>query len=57
MSEDPKKPSEDEKKTSDELSNKDLEQVTGGAVDAFLNIEGIKGESTDDTHKDWIEIG
>ncbi|MEE8106479.1 MAG: type VI secretion system tube protein Hcp [Planctomycetota bacterium] len=26
------------------------------AFDAFLRIEGIPGESTDDQHKDWIEI-
>jgi type VI secretion system secreted protein Hcp len=26
------------------------------AIDAYLQIEGIKGESTDDKHKDWIEI-
>jgi len=26
------------------------------AVDAFLKIDGIKGESTDTSHKDWIEI-
>jgi type VI secretion system secreted protein Hcp len=26
------------------------------AADNFLNIEGIKGESTDDKHKDWIEV-
>jgi len=26
------------------------------AGDAFLKIEGIPGESTDDKHKDWIEI-
>lgn len=26
------------------------------AVDSFLKIDGIKGESTDDKHKDWIEI-
>jgi type VI secretion system Hcp family effector len=25
------------------------------AVDAYLQIEGIKGESMDDKHKDWIE--
>src|ERR1051325_11245471 len=24
--------------------------------DAFLKIDGIPGESTDDKHKDWIEI-
>jgi type VI secretion system secreted protein Hcp len=26
------------------------------AFDAFIQLEGIKGESTDDKHKDWIEI-
>ena len=26
------------------------------AFDAFLKIEGYPGESTDDKHKDWIEI-
>jgi type VI secretion system secreted protein Hcp len=26
------------------------------AVDAYLQIEGIKGESADTGHKDWIEI-
>jgi type VI secretion system secreted protein Hcp len=26
------------------------------AIDAYLQIEGIKGESTDDKHKDWIEV-
>jgi type VI secretion system secreted protein Hcp len=26
------------------------------AFDAFLNIDGIKGESQDDKHKDWIEV-
>jgi type VI secretion system secreted protein Hcp len=26
------------------------------AYDAFLNIKTIPGESTDDKHKDWIEI-
>jgi type VI secretion system secreted protein Hcp len=26
------------------------------AVDAYLQIEGIKGESTDDQHKGWIEV-
>lgn len=25
------------------------------AIDVYLYIEGIKGESTDDRHKDWIE--
>lgn len=26
------------------------------AIDAYLQIEGIKGESTDEKHKDWIEV-
>ena len=26
------------------------------AFDAYLHIDGIKGESTDSTHKDWIEV-
>ncbi len=26
------------------------------AIDAFLKIDGIPGESTDDKHKDWIEV-
>ena len=26
------------------------------AFDAFLKVEGVKGESQDDKHKDWIEI-
>lgn len=26
------------------------------AFDAFLKINGVPGESTDDKHKDWIEI-
>ena len=25
------------------------------AIDVYLQIDGIKGESTDDKHKDWIE--
>ncbi|WP_295994302.1 type VI secretion system tube protein Hcp [Rugamonas sp.] len=25
------------------------------AIDVYLYIDGIKGESADDTHKDWIE--
>lgn len=26
------------------------------AFDAFLKIEGVSGESTDNKHKDWIEV-
>ena len=25
------------------------------AIDVYLYIDGIKGESNDDRHKDWIE--
>jgi hypothetical protein len=31
-----------------ELSPEELHKVTGGAYDAFLKIDGIKGESKDD---------
>ncbi len=26
------------------------------AVDYFLKIDGIAGESTDDKHKEWIDV-
>jgi type VI secretion system secreted protein Hcp len=26
------------------------------AIDVYLQIDGIKGESTDTSHKDWIEV-
>ena len=26
------------------------------AIDVYLQIDGIKGESADDKHKDWIEV-
>ncbi len=26
------------------------------AFDAFLKIDGIPGESSDENHKDWIEL-
>jgi hypothetical protein len=51
-----KKPGEAENQANTELSKDDLSKVTGGATDVYLNIDGIKGESTDDKHKDWIEI-
>jgi hypothetical protein len=47
---------EDKKKPKEkELKESELGQVTGGATDYVLQIEGIKGESADDKHKDWIE--
>ena len=39
-------------KKKSELSEEDLKNVNGGAVDFLLNIDGIKGESQDDKHKD-----
>jgi hypothetical protein len=35
-----------------EVTDTDLEKVVGGLV-----IEGIKGESQDDKHKDEIQLG
>jgi type VI secretion system secreted protein Hcp len=26
------------------------------AVDAYLQIDSIKGESTDERHRDWLEV-
>ncbi len=36
-----------DQKQSEELSEEDLKQVSGGAVDYFLNLSGIKGEPED----------
>jgi len=44
--------SDEPKKESPELAEDDLSQVTGG----LLEIEGIKGESQDDKHKDEIHV-
>jgi type VI protein secretion system component Hcp len=51
-----KEGTEDPEETkSAELSNEDLERASGGALnDSFLNLGGIKGESTDKDHKDWV---
>jgi hypothetical protein len=38
-----------------QLNEQDLAQVSGGAIDAFLTLDGIKGESADIKHKDPIE--
>jgi bacteriocin-like protein len=37
-----------EAETGHELSHEQLEQVTGGAVDYFLALGGIQGESQDE---------
>ena len=42
----------DNLKPAGELTDKDLEKAAGGA----LVLDGIKGESTEDTHKDWVEL-
>ena len=41
--------SEQPKTTQQELSDNELQQISGGLI-----ISGIGGESTDDKHKDWI---
>jgi hypothetical protein len=46
----------DEASASTELSEDQLERVSGGASDIFAKLGDIKGESIDDKHKDQIEI-
>jgi hypothetical protein len=41
-------------KTSPQLSERELDKVTGGAAAMFLKLDGIKGESLDNKHKDEI---
>jgi hypothetical protein len=48
-------PSSEETK-SGELSNEDLDSVSGGAVNAFLNFVEIEGESKDQDHKGWVSF-
>jgi hypothetical protein len=43
----------DEKET--KLSEDELKKIAGGA-DRNMQIDGLKGESTDSDHKDWVEI-
>src|ERR1700680_561721 len=31
-------------------------RVAPAAVDAYLKLDGVSGESKDDRHRDWIEI-
>jgi len=38
------------------LDNKIIQEADAAAVDYFLKIEGVAGESTDSKHKDWIEV-
>jgi hypothetical protein len=39
-----------------ELTDESLSTVSAGKFDSFLKLDGIKGETTDKGHKDWIEI-
>ncbi len=38
------------------VSPKKAKDIRGGAYDSFLKIDGIRGESADSNHKDWIEV-
>jgi hypothetical protein len=38
------------------LTDDELSTVSAGKLDSFLKIDGIKGESTEKTHRDWIDI-
>ena len=56
---DPEKTSksdEEAPKQTPELSEDEMKGVVGGAVNAFLTIDSIPGESTDDKNRDWIEM-
>jgi hypothetical protein len=36
------------------LADSELDTVTGGTFNSFVNFGDIKGESTDKDHKDWV---
>ena len=36
------------------IADAELDQISGGP--AFLKLEGVEGESTDQGHKDWINL-
>lgn len=44
----------DELKTQSELTEGELDNVTGGA--GYLKYDGVDGESRDKDHKDWINL-
>lgn len=57
MSDNPKpNPNQTPEGKSEELNPAEQEKVSGGAPDAFLTLDGIKGESEQALHTDWIEI-
>jgi hypothetical protein len=39
-----------------ELTQEELDKVSAGSFDTFLNFGDIKGESTDKDHKDWVML-
>ena len=39
-----------------QLSDKETAQISGGASDYLLRLDGIKGESADSKHDKWIPI-
>ena len=49
-------PAEGAQKQAPDLSQDEMGKVVGGAANAFLQIDGIDGESQGDNHKDWIEV-
>jgi hypothetical protein len=53
-----RKPTKKAKTTeiTNELTKEELDKVSAGAFDTFLNFGDIKGESTDKDHKDWVTI-
>jgi hypothetical protein len=56
---DPEKTSksdEEAPKQTPELSEDEMKGVVGGAVNTFLTIDSIPGESTDAKNRDWIGI-
>lgn len=52
-----KTPDQNAQISKDEIELADLDNVTGGAgSDTLLTLDGIKGESQDDKHKDTIHL-
>ena len=39
-----------------QLTDETLSTISVGKLDSFLKMDGIKGESTEKNHTDWIEI-
>ena len=50
-----KKTSHSKRRNPRELTEHEL-GAASGAAQTYLSIDGIKGESQDSNHKDWIEI-